>query len=121
MKFKYTNLMFVVAYLAIVLLSAQALRAQDSTQHIEIAAKRFSFTPNDITIKKGIPATFSLTSRDADHSLKIKELNVNIAAKKGSTKEVTFTPTQVGTFEGRCGTFCGSGHGSMKLTVHVTE
>jgi cytochrome c oxidase subunit II len=121
MKLKCTALMLVVTCFALVLLSAQTSRAQNSPQRIEIVAKRFNFTPSDITVKKGVPAIFVLSSNDVDHSLKIKELNVNVAAKKGSTKEVTFTPTQTGTFEGRCGTFCGSGHGSMKLTLHVTE
>lgn len=62
-----------------------------------------------------------LTSTDVAHGLKFKELDLNIKAKKGETSEVNFTPTQVGTFVGQCSVFCGSGHGAMKLTLHVTE
>jgi cytochrome c oxidase subunit 2 len=53
--------------------------------------------------------------------LKFKELNVAVNAKKGQTNEVAFTPDRVGTFIGQCSVFCGSGHGHMKMTLHVTE
>jgi cytochrome c oxidase subunit 2 len=97
------------------------LSAEETGKRIEIVAKRFDFTPGDITLKKGVPATIVLTSQDVDHGLKFKELNVAVAAKKGETKEVTFTPEKAGTFVGQCSMFCGSGHGGMKMTLHVTE
>ena len=90
-------------------------------QRIEVVARRFEFAPSDITVKKGDPVTIALSSQDVDHGIKFKELNVNIIAKKGQISEITFTPTQAGTFVGQCSVFCGSGHGGMKLTMHVTE
>jgi cytochrome c oxidase subunit II len=48
-------------------------------------------------------------------------LGVRTEVKKGQSAEVKFTPTTAGTFEGKCAHFCGSGHGSMTMTVHVTE
>ena len=62
-----------------------------------------------------------VTSADVNHGVKVKELNLSIKANKGQTSEVPFTPTQVGTFVGQCSVFCGSGHGQMKMTFHVTE
>jgi cytochrome c oxidase subunit 2 len=97
------------------------VHAQAAPQRIEIVAKRFEFTPGDITAKKGVPVTIALSSQDVDHGLKFKELNVSLIAKKGETKEVTFTPDKAGTFVGQCASFCGSGHGSMKMTLNVTE
>jgi cytochrome c oxidase subunit 2 len=104
-----------------VLLSAYHIHAQDGPHRIEIVAQRFDFTPGDITVKKGVPVTLALTSEDVDHGLTFKELNVVIKGKKGATKEVTFTPNKTGTFVGQCSVFCGSGHGKMKMTLHVTE
>jgi cytochrome c oxidase subunit II len=121
MKFRFATLTVVAAFLLSAFFVPQVLHAQDSPQRIEIVAKRFDFTPGEITVKKGVPVTLVVTSKDVDHSLKIKELNVNVVAKKGSSGEATFTPTQTGTFVGRCGIFCGSGHGSMKFTLNVTE
>ena len=95
--------------------------AQGTTQRIEIVAKRFDFTPGDITVKKGAPVTIVLTSKDVDHGLKLKDFNVVVNAKRGETREITFIPDKAGTYIGQCSMFCGSGHGSMKLTLHVTE
>jgi cytochrome c oxidase subunit 2 len=95
--------------------------AQDAQRRIEITAKRFDFTPGDITLKKGVPVVLVLTSDDVPHGLKFKELNVVVTAKKGQTNEVAFTPDRVGTFVGQCSVFCGAGHGHMKMTLHVTE
>jgi len=94
----------------------------DQTQHtIAITAQRFSFTPNEITIKKGQEVTLVIRSADVSHGLVIEDLGVKTEVKKGQTAEVTFTPATAGTFGGKCAHFCGKGHGSMKLVVHVTE
>lgn len=95
--------------------------AAQSATRIEVVAKRYDFTPGEISVKKGSPVTIVLTSKDVDHGIKFKDFNVALNAKKGETKEVTFTPDKAGTFIGQCSVFCGSGHGSMKLTLHVTE
>ena len=121
MKFRFLALALIVPMLAAIVFDSPYSVAQSSPRRIEIEAKRFDFTPGDITLKKGEPVVIALTSKDVDHGLKFKELNLNIKAKKGETSEVTFTPTQTGTFIGQCSVFCGSGHGSMKMTLHVTE
>lgn len=95
--------------------------AQGSPRRIEVLAERYDFVPGEVTVKKGEPVTIVLTSKDVSHGLKFKELNVVVNAKKGETKEVTFTPSQAGTFIGQCSVFCGAGHGMMKFTLHVTE
>ena len=95
--------------------------AQDATRTIEIHAKRFAFSPAEITVKKGEAVKLVLTSDDVTHSLVIPDLNVRQTIKKGQATEVTITPTKVGDFKGKCGHFCGSGHGSMVFIVHVTN
>ena len=90
-------------------------------QHIEITASRFSFAPNEITIKKGDPVTITVRSTDVTHGLVIKELGVRTEVKKGQAEDLTLTPETAGTFQGKCAHFCGKGHGSMTFTVHVVE
>ncbi len=98
------------------------LAAGDQTPRtISITAKRFSFTPNEITVKKGEEVTLVIQSKDVSHGLVIEDLGVRTDVKKGQSAEVKFTPETAGTFEGKCAHFCGTGHGSMTLTVHVTE
>ena len=95
--------------------------AQAAPQRVAVTAKRFTFAPGELTLKKGEPVVLVLTSEDVSHGLSFKELGVNIKAAKGQTTEFPFTPDKTGDFVGRCSVFCGSGHGSMKLTLHVVE
>jgi cytochrome c oxidase subunit II len=93
----------------------------DAPRRIEVSVKKFAYTPAEITLKKGEPVVLSLTSEDVSHGLKFKELNLNSKFDKGKPAELAFTPDKVGDFVGHCSVFCGSGHGSMTLTFHVTE
>ena len=94
---------------------------QPAPHRIEVHAKRFSFEPSEITAKKGEPVVLVLTSEDVSHGLRFRELNVDIKAPKGGSKEAQFTPDRTGDFVGHCSVFCGSGHGSMALTLHVVD
>jgi cytochrome c oxidase subunit 2 len=95
--------------------------AVDTPRKIEVVAKKFSYEPAEVTVKKGEPVVLELTTTDVAHGLKFKELNLNAKIEKGKTSELAFTPNQVGDFIGHCSVFCGSGHGSMTLKLHVTE
>jgi len=95
-------------------------RAQ-SPHTISMTAHRFAFEPNEITVKKGEPVILVIRSQDVSHGLVIEDLGVRTEVTKGASTEVKFDPESAGTFEGKCAHFCGKGHGSMTLTVHVTE
>lgn len=116
------NFRFIVKTLLLCGLALSPLAAGDQPgQKISITAQRFSFTPNEITLKKGQPVTLEIETKDVSHGLLIESLGVRTDIKKGQVSEVTFTPDAVGTFEGKCAHFCGKGHGSMKMTVRVLE
>lgn len=91
----------------------------DSPHRVEITAKRYSFQPAEITVKKGETVDLALTSSDVPHGVRVRELNLDLRAGKGKTADVNFTPEKTGTFVGHCSVFCGSGHGQMTLTIHV--
>jgi cytochrome c oxidase subunit 2 len=95
--------------------------AQEAPKKIDVSVKKFAYEPAEITLKKGQPVLIELTTQDVAHGLKFKELNLNTKIEKAKTAELAFTPSQVGDFVGHCSVFCGSGHGSMTLTLHVTE
>lgn len=99
----------------------QRVQAETAPHQVQITAKRFSFEPAEITVKKGEPVDLVLKSLDVPHGLRFRELKVEVKVGKGGTAEVHFTPDQTGTFVGHCSVFCGSGHGSMKLTLHVVD
>jgi cytochrome c oxidase subunit 2 len=93
----------------------------EAPRRIEVSVKKFAYTPAEITVKKGEPVVLVLTTADVTHGLKFKDLNLNAKFEKGRPSELAFTPDEVGDFVGHCSVFCGSGHGSMTLTLHVTE
>ena len=95
--------------------------AQSAPRTIEIHAKRFTFVPAEITLTKGETVTLDLTSDDVPHALVIEGLHIKSPISKGHVTQVTLTPETVGDFHGKCGQFCGSGHGSMLFVVHVVE
>ncbi|HEY1471048.1 MAG TPA: cupredoxin domain-containing protein [Candidatus Acidoferrum sp.] len=93
----------------------------ESSKTIPMTASKFKFEPNEITVKKGEEVTLVIQALDATHGLELKDFGVKTDLKKGQSTEVKFTPTTVGTFGGKCAHYCGKGHGSMKMTVHVVE
>jgi cytochrome c oxidase subunit 2 len=96
-------------------------QAQDSPRTIEVHAKRYSFSPAEITIAKGEKVNLVLSTEDVAHSLSIPELHVDKEIEKGHPATVEVTSDKAGDFAGKCGRFCGSGHGSMRFVVHVKD
>jgi cytochrome c oxidase subunit 2 len=93
--------------------------ASPDARTIQISAKRFSFDPAEVTLKKDEPVTLVLHSEDVPHGLRVRELNLDLKAGKGATAQASIKPDRTGDFVGHCSTFCGAGHGSMTLTFHV--
>ena len=122
MKSKVLVRAIIIGSLAIASLALSGFSpAPDAPRRIEVSVKRFEYTPAEITLKKGEPVVLVLTTADVAHGLIFKELNLNTKINKGKPSELAFTPDKVGDFVGHCSVFCGSGHGSMTLTLHVTE
>lgn len=120
MRTKYIISALLLVIAAAPLLTPAAL-ADGAPHRVEVTAKRFSFEPAELTLKKGEPVVLVLKSADAPHGLRFRELNVDVKVSKGGTSEVQFTPNQTGTFVGHCSVFCGVGHGSMTLKLHVVD
>jgi cytochrome c oxidase subunit II len=86
------------------------LQAADSPRIIEIQAKKFKYTPNEIHLKLGDPVIMRLTSLDRKHGFKVPELELDTTVKPGETSDVKITPQKKGRFPFHCSVFCGSGH-----------
>jgi cytochrome c oxidase subunit 2 len=112
---------FKALVLAIILFAGASAASAQEAQHIEITAKRFEYSPKEITVKKGQPVVLTIHSLDVSHGLNVKELHLQTKVEKGGTVDLPFTPTQTGTFVGHCSVFCGAGHGGMALTIKVTD
>ena len=90
-------------------------------QVVRMTAKRFEYTPSEITLKKGVPVILEITAIDRDHGFKIPELGIRADLKSGQVTRVRIVPDRTGTFEFRCDVFCGSGHEDMSGEIVVVD
>lgn len=103
------------------LLFSCTTQAQHADRIIEVHAHRFAFEPSEISVTARQSVRLRLISDDVPHSLLVKELNIDLTATKSHPGESEFKADAPGDYAGRCGRFCGSGHGRMVFTVHVNR
>ena len=109
-----------LALLALLALLSPARPARaEEPRVVEIVAKRFQFTPDEVVLKKDEPVILRLTSQDVTHGFYMKKLGIDATIEPGQTTDVELTPREAGRFVTICDHFCGSGHGNMKMTLVV--
>ncbi|HXX29765.1 MAG TPA: cupredoxin domain-containing protein [Myxococcaceae bacterium] len=92
---------------------AQAPPAAAGPRVIPIRAKKFSYTPNRITVKQGEAVVLEFTSEDRKHGFKLPELGLRADIEPGKVTRVNLTAPRAGTFPFACDLFCGDGHEDM--------
>lgn len=95
--------------------------AQNAEQVIKITAKQYEFSPDAITVKKGVPVVLEFTSPDKLHGFFCPALKIRSDIPPGKTTSLRFVPDKAGTFPFHCDNFCGLGHEKMTGTLTVTE
>ncbi len=91
----------------------------DDVPVVEITAKRFAFSPDKITLKKGQTVKLRLHSEDVTHGFFLRPLKLDEEIPPGQTVDVVVTPQVAGTFTTICDHFCGTNHGNMNMTIVV--
>jgi cytochrome c oxidase subunit II len=96
-----------------------AVSAQPKEVVIKVMARRFDYTPAQITVKKGVPVVFELQTRDIMMGFSLPDFNVRADIVPDKVTRLRLTPDKTGTFIFLCDIFCGAGHEEMngKLTV----
>jgi cytochrome c oxidase subunit 2 len=88
---------------------------------VQIVAKKFSYTPSEVRLKKGEPVILELVSKDRIHGFNLPEFKIRKDVGPKEVTRVMLTPDKVGTFSFRCDVFCGDGHEDMTGTLVVVE
>lgn len=99
--------------------AAALVRAEEPARVVEITAKRFQFTPSEVTLKRGETVKLVLRSEDVVHGFFSRPLGIDTDIPPGKATELVITPRTAGRFSTICDHFCGSGHGNMKMTFVV--
>jgi cytochrome c oxidase subunit 2 len=93
--------------------------AAEAPKVIIVSAKRFEFSPKEITLKAGETVKLQLTTEDVVHGFFVKPLGIDEVIVPGKMTEVVVTPKAAGRYTTICDHFCGAGHGGMKMTIVV--
>ncbi len=94
-------------------------RSEPAARVIPITARRFEFSPKEITIRQGETVRLQLRSEDVHHGFFVRPLGIDEEIVPGRTTEVVLTPKVAGRYTTICDHFCGAGHGAMKMTIVV--
>jgi cytochrome c oxidase subunit 2 len=93
--------------------------AEPKEKVIKVLARRFTYSPDKITLKKGVPVVFELTTADVLMGFSVPDFGVRADIVPGKVAKLPLTPDKVGTFTFLCDIFCGSGHESMNGMITV--
>jgi len=112
-------------------------QADQDVQVIEVAAKKYEYTPSPIRVKRGVKVRLRITSLDKTHGFKInlspdgsdKKNDSGLIfssnnddcfkLEKGLPTVVEFVARTPGTYLFDCCNRCGIGHGGMKGQIVV--
>ncbi|HZQ73370.1 MAG TPA: cupredoxin domain-containing protein [Burkholderiales bacterium] len=93
--------------------------AQPKEQVVKIVARKFTFLPNTVTLKKGVPAVLEFTAPEVVMGFNAPDLKIRADIVPGEVARVRFTPDKAGTFDYVCDIFCGDGHERMGGKIRV--
>jgi len=88
---------------------------------IKVIAQRFSFTPNEIILRKGEEVRLEITSLDFVHGFNVPELSVRADLPPGQVTVIKLKPLKSGAFDFICDNFCGAGHEDMGGRIIVKD
>ena len=94
--------------------------AQAQPRVVRISAKRFTYTPNVVVLKRGEPVILEIVTEDIVMGFNLPDFKVRADIIPGQTAKIPLTPDKAGTFIFLCDIFCGDGHESMSGTLKVT-
>ncbi len=90
-------------------------------QVIRMTAKKFEYSPSEITVRKGVPVVLEITSLDREHGFKLREFGIRADIKPGEVTRVRIVPHRTGRFPFECDVFCGTGHEDMSGELVVVN
>jgi cytochrome c oxidase subunit 2 len=86
---------------------------------VAISARKFEFSPAEVTLKLGEPVVLELRTEDVHMGFDAPALGLNADIVPGRIARLPFTPTRAGEFDFACDVFCGSGHEEMGGVIKV--
>lgn len=120
-EFHKLTIVFFVTALVVTSLADFGISADQPEQVIKITAKKFEYSPSEITLKKGVPVTLEFISQDRVHGFNCPGLGIRTDINPEKVNRVHFVPQKAGIFDYHCDVFCGDGHEDMTGEIIVVE
>lgn len=117
----YPSAIGILFFALLIAISNFSAFAVDQEQVIKITAKKFEYSPKEITLKKGVPTILEITALDKLHGFDCPDLNIRADLLQGKVTKIRVTPQKTGSFTFHCDIFCGDGHEDMTGTITVTD
>lgn len=76
-------------------------------------------TTQELHLPKGKKVLLELHAKDVIHSFWVPQLGGKQDLIPGKTNTLALTPTEIGTYQGKCAELCGPGHALMRFQVVV--
>lgn len=96
-------------------------QSADTERVIKVVARRFSYSPNEIVLKRGEPVRLEFTSLDFVHGFKIPDLGIRADLPPDKTTSVRLQPPKNGRYAFLCDNFCGAEHEEMHGNIIVQD
>ena len=94
--------------------------AESQVEVIKVVASRFTYAPNRILLKRGLPVVLAFSTLDMPMGFNAPDFGIRTDILPGKESRIRFTPDKVGEFIFHCDLFCGSGHEDMTGVLVVT-
>lgn len=111
-------------------------KAEESVQVVEMTAKKYDYSPNEIRVKMGGCVQLKIRATDRTHGFKIRlypegtpekgdpglrmaDNQNNFKLKENQERTIEFVAERPGIYIFRCSVFCGMGHRGMSGKVIV--
>jgi cytochrome c oxidase subunit 2 len=86
---------------------------------VRILARKFTYQPDEITLKAGEPVVLELTTADVHMGLKCVDLGLRADILPGQATRLRLVPPKPGEFPFFCDVFCGDDHELMSGLIRV--
>jgi cytochrome c oxidase subunit 2 len=97
-----------------------ALLARSAEERVvRIVARKFTYDPDEITLKAGEPVVLEMTTADVHMGFKCVDLGVRADILPGQVTRLRLTPDKTGAFPFFCDVFCGDDHELMGGVLRV--
>ena len=103
----------VVAATGVTLVRAGVAQDAAEPRVIELTARRFTYTPNEIALKVGERVVIAIRSIDFVHGMNLPDLNMRLDLVPGRITKLELQPKTPGVIDFVCDNFCGDGHEEM--------